>query len=43
MALANIRERLALHFDAEATLATRVADDTFQVRIVMPYIKDREP
>jgi len=43
MALANIRERLALHFDAEATLATRVADDTFQVRIVMPYIKSREP
>jgi len=43
MALANIRERLALHFDAEASLATRVADDTFQVRIVMPYIKDREP
>ena len=43
MALANIRERLALHFDAEATLATKVADDIFQVRIVMPYIKSREP
>lgn len=43
MALANIRERLQLHFDAEATLTTRVADDTYQVHIVMPYIKGREP
>jgi len=43
MALANIRERLQLHFDAEATLATRVADGIYQVHIVMPYIKDREP
>lgn len=39
MALGNIRERLQLHFDAEATLVTRVADDTYQVHIVMPYIK----
>ena len=43
MALGNIRERLQLHFDAEATLMTRVADDTFQVHIVVPYIKGREP
>jgi two-component system sensor histidine kinase AlgZ len=43
MALANIRERLQLHFDAEATLTTRVADGTYQVHIVMPYIKGREP
>lgn len=42
MALANIRERLALHFDAEASLATRVTGDSFQVHIVMPYIKSRE-
>jgi two-component system sensor histidine kinase AlgZ len=42
MALANIRERLQLHFDAEATLATRVGDDTYQVHIVMPYVKGRE-
>lgn len=42
MALANIRERLQLHFDAEATLTAKVADDTFQVHIVMPYIKGRE-
>ncbi len=39
MALANIRERLALHFDAEASLATREGADTFEVRIVMPYVK----
>ncbi len=42
MALANIRERLQLHFDAEATLATSVADGIYQVHIVMPYIKGRE-
>ncbi len=39
MALANIRERLQLHFDAEATLDTRVGDDTYQVHIAMPYVK----
>ena len=39
MALANIRERLALHFDAEASLATRAGADTYEVRIVMPYVK----
>jgi two-component system sensor histidine kinase AlgZ len=43
MALANIRERLQLHFDAEATLATRVADDAYQVHIVMPYVKAPQP
>jgi two-component system sensor histidine kinase AlgZ len=43
MALANIRERLQLHFDAEASLDTRLADGIYQVRIIMPYIKDREP
>lgn len=37
MALANIRERLALHFDAEAQLATRVTGDTYQVHITIPY------
>ena len=39
MALANIEERLQLHFDAEATLATRTGDGRFEVRIVMPYVK----
>ena len=37
MALANIRERLQLHFDAEASLAARVGEDAYQVHIVMPY------
>jgi two-component system sensor histidine kinase AlgZ len=36
MALANIRERLALHFDVEAELATRVSDDYHEVRIRVP-------
>jgi two-component system sensor histidine kinase AlgZ len=42
MALANIRERLALHFDAEANLTTRAEADTYEVHIVMPYVKNRE-
>jgi len=37
MALANIRERLALHFDAEASLESRVNKDTYEVHIRMPY------
>ena len=39
MALANIRERLALHFDAEASIKTSATDDTYQVDIVIPYLK----
>jgi two-component system sensor histidine kinase AlgZ len=39
MALANIRERLQLHFDAEARLTTKVADGTYEMHIVMPYLK----
>ena len=39
MALANIRERLQLHFDAEASLTTRVGDEAYQVHIIMPYVK----
>jgi two-component system sensor histidine kinase AlgZ len=41
MALGNIRERLQLHFDAEASLTTRVTDDTYQVHIVMPYRREK--
>jgi len=37
MALANIRERLALHFDAEASLDSRVTRDGYEVHIRMPY------
>ena len=39
MALANIRERLALHFDAEAGIKTVARNDTYEVRIVIPYLK----
>ena len=39
MALANIRERLQLHFDAEAQLETRVGENMYQVHITMPYMK----
>jgi two-component system sensor histidine kinase AlgZ len=37
MALDNIRERLALHFDAEASLESRATRDTYEVLIRMPY------
>jgi two-component system sensor histidine kinase AlgZ len=37
MAIANIRERLALHFDAEAALESRVTKDSYEVHIRMPY------
>jgi two-component system, LytTR family, sensor histidine kinase AlgZ len=39
MALANIRERLALHFDAEAGIKTVADANTYEVRIVIPYLK----
>ncbi len=41
MALGNIRERLQLHFDAEASLTSRVTDDAYQVHIIMPYRKEK--
>lgn len=37
MALANIRERLALHFDAEAQLVTQCDQQQYRVHIVIPY------
>ena len=37
MALENVRERLALHFDAEAALESRVTKDGYEVHIRMPY------
>lgn len=37
MAMQNIRERLALHFDAEASMKAERVGDTYQVHIVMPY------
>ncbi|HWQ38116.1 MAG TPA: histidine kinase [Burkholderiales bacterium] len=41
MALANIRERLQLHFDAEANLATRAGNGVFEVEISLPYVKEK--
>jgi two-component system, LytTR family, sensor histidine kinase AlgZ len=37
MALANIKERLALHYDAEASLDSRVTKDGYEVHIRVPY------
>jgi len=37
MALNNIRERLALLYDVEAQLTTRVADGLFEVKLRFPY------
>jgi two-component system sensor histidine kinase AlgZ len=42
MALGNIRERLALHFDAEASLQARVGDSEYEVHITIPYVRDEE-
>jgi len=39
MALANIRERLALLYDVEAQLITGAAGDRFEVRLRLPYSK----
>ena len=38
MAIANIRERLQLHFDAEAVMSTAHENGVWEVRIVLPYI-----
>jgi two-component system sensor histidine kinase AlgZ len=42
MALANIRERLKLHFDTEGILESRVRESTYEVHIRMPY-RTRKP
>ena len=42
MAIANIKERLQLHFDAEASLKTNIVKDQYIVTIAMPNI-NREP
>ncbi len=43
MALGNVRERLALHFDAEASLESRVSRDSYEVHIRMPYRTVKPP
>jgi two-component system sensor histidine kinase AlgZ len=42
MALGNIRERLALHFDAEASLQVRAGDREYEVHITIPYVRADE-
>ena len=37
MALANIGERLALHFDVEAKLESGVRGENYEIAIVIPY------
>ena len=39
MAMANIRERLQLHFDAEASMKSEARDGSYKVTIRMPYLK----
>ncbi len=39
MAMANVRERLALHFDAEGSLESKVMGDAYEVHLRMPYRK----
>ena len=41
MALDNIRERLALFFDAEARIEAKIAGGTYRVEIEMPYMAER--
>jgi two-component system, LytTR family, sensor histidine kinase AlgZ len=43
MALDNIRERLALFFDAEARIKTSASDARYRVEIEMPYKPDPRP
>ena len=38
MALNNIRERLALHFDAEGRLESKISDNIYQVHITIPFV-----
>jgi two-component system sensor histidine kinase AlgZ len=39
MATENIRERLQLHFDAEASMQSQAKDGFYRVTIRIPYIK----
>ena len=38
MAIVNIRERLQLHYDAEATMRSEVKDGMYKVTLRMPYL-----
>ncbi|MBL8311509.1 MAG: histidine kinase [Burkholderiales bacterium] len=41
MAMGNIRERLALHFDAEARMTSGPRAGRYQVQIIIPYLNQR--
>ena len=41
IALANIRERLLLHFDLDAQLKSEPLGAVYQVNIVIPYTRER--
>ncbi|HEX7234061.1 MAG TPA: histidine kinase, partial [Nitrosospira sp.] len=41
MALGNIRERLTLHFDVEASLTSKVSANNYEVHIVIPYHREQ--
>ena len=43
MALDNIRERLKLHYDEEASLETSAVDGVFAVTIRLPLVRDERP
>ena len=40
MALANIRERLSLQFDVEASYSVDSGDDYYRVHIIIPYVRE---
>uniref|UniRef100_Q479S2 Histidine kinase internal region n=1 Tax=Dechloromonas aromatica (strain RCB) TaxID=159087 RepID=Q479S2_DECAR len=43
MAVANIRERLALYYDLEARLEIEVGDNSYEVRIILPCQRRKLP
>ncbi|WP_434631447.1 sensor histidine kinase [Chromobacterium sp. CV08] len=43
MALSNLRERLALFFDAEASLSSELRDGRYRTRIRLPYRRTDRP
>ncbi len=43
MALSNIRERLALQFDVEASYTVETGKDFYRVHIMLPYVREDKP
>ncbi len=43
LAMANIRERLELHFDLDATLKSQLMGAVYQVHITLPYTRAPQP